>query len=139
MCEISSCQMFSKDVDVDPNKNKDERFISMMILGTEGVADRQDGRKPGGVVNSSVDKEVTETGPMYMSDSWPRVCPVPMSSPSRVLRSKGMLHFASVGASMIPRLKTLIHCVPFYLSQVNVHFNLQMCYATKKMDIIVKS
>ena len=55
MCEISSCQMFSKDVDVDPNKIKDERFISMMILGTEGVADRQDGRKPGGVVNGSVE------------------------------------------------------------------------------------
>ena len=56
MCEISSCQMFSKDVDVDvdPNKIKDERFISMMILGTEGVADRQVGRKPGGVVNGSV-------------------------------------------------------------------------------------
>ena len=131
--------MFSKDADLINTKIKDESFISMTILGTEGVADRQDGRKPGGVVNSSVDKEVTETGPMYMSDSWPRVCPVPMSSPSRVLRSKGMLHFASVGASMIPRLKTLIHCVPFYLSQVNVHFNLQMCYATKKMDIIVKS
>ena len=74
MCEISSCQMFSKDVDVDPNKIKDERFISMMILGTEGVADRQDGRKPGGVVNGSVVSEVTETGPMYMSDRRPRVC-----------------------------------------------------------------
>ena len=76
--------MFSKDADLI-NKIKDEGLISMTILGTEGVADRQDGRKPGGVVNSSVDKEVTETGPMYMSDSWPRVCPVPMSSPLRVL------------------------------------------------------
>ena len=57
----------------------------MTILGTEGVADRQDGRKPGGVVNGSVVKEVTETGPMYMSDPRPRVCRSPMSSPSRVL------------------------------------------------------
>ena len=75
--------MFSKDADL--NKIKDDRFISMTILGTEGVADRQDGRKPGGVVNGSVVKEVTETGPMYMSDPRPRVCRSPMSSPSRVL------------------------------------------------------
>ena len=75
--------MFSKDADL--NKIKDERFISMTILGTEGVADRQDGRKPGGVVNGSVVKEVTETGPMYMSDPRPRVSQSPISSPSRVL------------------------------------------------------
>ena len=52
--------MFSKDVDL-VNRIKDKGFISMTILGTEGVADWQDERKPGGVVNSSVDKEVTET------------------------------------------------------------------------------
>ena len=57
----------------------------MEILGTEGVADDQGGRKPGGVVNGSV-KEVkkAETGPLYMSDSRPRVCQGPMSSPSRL-------------------------------------------------------
>ena len=56
--------MFSKDVDL-VNRIKDEGFISMTILGTEGEADWQDGRKPGGVVNSSVDKKVTETLLLY--------------------------------------------------------------------------
>ena len=70
----------------------------MKTLGTEGVADQQVGRKPGGVVNGSV-KEVkkAETGPLYMSDSRPRVCQGPMSSPIRkCVRSKGMLHIAVV-------------------------------------------
>ena len=108
MCEISSCQMFSKDVDVDPNKIKDERFISLKTLGTEGVADRQVGRKPGGVVNGSVCKvKKAETGLMYMSVSRPRVSQGPMSSP-RVERSKGMLHFATVGVSMNPPAQEFI-------------------------------
>ena len=52
-----------------------------------------------------------------------------------------MLHLASVGVSMIPRLKTLIQCVfLLYFKSFNyVHFNLKMYYATKKMDIICNS
>ena len=52
-----------------------------------------------------------------------------------------MLQLASVGVSMIPQLKTLMQCV-FLLnikSFINVHFNLKMYYATKKMDIICNS
>ena len=68
----------------------------MEILGTEGVADEQGGRKPGGVVNGSVCKvKKAESGLMYMSVSRPRVSQGPMSSP-RVERSKGMLHVAFV-------------------------------------------
>ena len=68
----------------------------MEILGTEGVANKQGGRKPGGVVNGSVCKvKKAETGLMYMSVSRPRVSQGPMSSP-RVERSKGMLQLASV-------------------------------------------
>ena len=74
MSETKISWMFSKDADLINTKIKDESFISMTILGTEGMADQQDGRKPGGVVNSSVDKEVTETGLMYMSERRPRVC-----------------------------------------------------------------
>ena len=74
MSETKISWMFSKDADLINTKIKDESFISMTILGTEGVADRQDGRKPGGVENGSVVSEVTETGPMYMSDRRPRVC-----------------------------------------------------------------
>ena len=72
MSEFKTSQMPSEDA--DPINIEDERFGSVEILGTEGVADRQDGRKPGGVVNGSVVSEVTETGPMYMSDHRPRVC-----------------------------------------------------------------
>ena len=83
MSEFKTIQMPSEDA--DPINIEDERFGSVEILGTEGVADDQGGRKPGGVVNGSV-KEVkkAETGPLYMSDSRPRVCQGPMSSPSRL-------------------------------------------------------
>ena len=85
----------------------------MEILGTEGVADDQGGRKPGGVVNGSVCKvKKAETGLMYMSDSRPRVSQGPMSAP-RVERSKGMLHFATVGVSMNPPAQEFSSsCVP---------------------------
>ena len=80
MSELKISQMPSKDA--DPINIKDERIVCVEILRTEGVADKQDGRKPGGVVNGSVKK--AETGPMYMSDSRLRVCQGPMSSPLRV-------------------------------------------------------
>ena len=87
MSEFKTIQMPSEDA--DPINIEDERFGSVEILGTEGVADDQGGRKPGGVVNGSV-KEVkkAETGPLYMSDSRPRVCQGPMSSPSRLTSMK---------------------------------------------------
>ena len=93
MSEFKTSQMPSEDA--DPINIEDERFGSVEILGTEGVADDQGGRKPGGVVNGSVCKvKKAETGLMYMSDSRPRSkCQGPMSSP-RVERSKGMLHVA---------------------------------------------
>ena len=83
MSEFKTIQMPSEDA--DPINIEDERFGSVEILGTEGMADDQGGRKPGGVVNGSV-KEVkkAETGLLYMSDSRPRVCQGPMSSPSRL-------------------------------------------------------
>ena len=98
MCEDNNSKVISKDVDPNKIKLKDERFNDrLFLLGTEGVADEQGGRKPGGVVNGSVCKvKKAETGLMYMSVSRPRVSQGPMSSP-RVERSKGMLHLASVG------------------------------------------
>ena len=62
MCEDNNSKVISKDVDPNKIKLKDERFNDrLFLLGTEGAASLQDGRKPGGVVNSSIDKEVTET------------------------------------------------------------------------------
>ena len=55
MSEDTICQMFSKDVVPYKIKMKDVRYIvCVLFLRTEGVASLQDGRKPGGVVNSSV-------------------------------------------------------------------------------------
>ena len=52
-----------------------------------------------------------------------------------------MLHLVSVGVTMIPQLKTLMQCVflIYIKSFNNVHFNLKMYFATKKMDIICNS
>ena len=48
--------MYSKDVDPNKTMMKDERFdVGVLLLGTEGAANQQDGRKPGGVVNGSVE------------------------------------------------------------------------------------
>ena len=80
MSELKTSQMPSKDA--DPINIKDERIVCVEILRTEGVADKQDGRKPGGVVNGSVKK--AETGPMYMSDYQQSFSRNPMSSPLRV-------------------------------------------------------
>ena len=98
MCEDNNSKVISKDVDPNKIKLKDERFNDrLFLLGTEGAASLQDGRKPGGVVNGSVKiVKKAETSLMYMSDSRPRSkCQGPMSSP-RVERSKGMLHVAYV-------------------------------------------
>ena len=47
--------MFSKDAVPYNNSKEVERFSDRVwFLRTEGVASLQDGRKPGGVVNSSV-------------------------------------------------------------------------------------
>jgi len=48
--------MYSKDVDTNKTMMKDERFnVRVLLLGTEGAANLQDGRKPGGVLNGSVE------------------------------------------------------------------------------------
>ena len=53
---ITINKMISKDADPNNIKMKDERFSDRMwLLGTEGTASLQDGRKPGGVVNGSVE------------------------------------------------------------------------------------
>ena len=94
----------------------------MEILGTEGVADEQGGRKPGGVVNGSVCKvKKAETGLMYMSVSRPRVSQGPMSLP-RVERSKGMLHFATVGVSMNPPAQEFSTLCSFSTSKVRFRY-----------------
>ena len=53
---ITINKMISKDANPNNIKMKDERFSDRMwLLGTEGTASLQDGRKPGGVVNGSVE------------------------------------------------------------------------------------
>ena len=53
---ITINKMISKDASPNNIKMKDERFSDRMwLLGTEGTASLQDGRKPGGVVNGSVE------------------------------------------------------------------------------------
>ena len=53
---ITNNKMISKDANPNNIKMKDERFSDRMwLLGTEGTASLQDGRKPGGVVNGSVE------------------------------------------------------------------------------------
>ena len=77
MCEDNNSKVISKDVDPNKIKLKDERFNDrLFLLGTEGAASLQDGRKAGGVVNGSVKiVKKAETGLMYMSDSRPSEMP----------------------------------------------------------------
>ena len=55
MCEDNNSKVIFKDVDPNKIKLKDERFNDrLFLLGTEGAASLQDGRKPGRVVNGSI-------------------------------------------------------------------------------------
>ena len=71
--EFKTSQMLSKDADPINIKRKDEVFLdSVDVLGTEGVANQQAGRKPGRGSKRHSHLEA-ETGLMYRSDTKPRV------------------------------------------------------------------
>ena len=71
--EFETSQMYSEDADPNNITMEDERTCdSMDVLGTEGVANQQAGRKPGRG-SKRLSKLEAETGLMYRSDSKPRL------------------------------------------------------------------